>query len=361
MKRDINTPLAPIEQNELFIEIGEVFVPSEVASPDITTFTQTTLDAIRKSLGNTIAGQPTLQQRMDERRRERVKQERLDYLSANPQENTQVQPSTHEAVGETAIQGSLNFRENASERPSNSDIGKKVAFGGFLKKAIHDVSSEKNTSLLAPKERGIMHPTVVASKIFKDSRDYRTEGLYVDGVLLNQVEYRLLPRSPRALATSTVARTLGDKDIREDSNVMNRADRSVVHVFESKEELLQAHTEKLKSIYDDLGKLSRLVHYPGFAHVDASEMTRLIAVAWNEFNNMVHVVGTKERWDQEHVQVAEIALVASFTEGPQNIRVRNFADQLRFAKRYVDARHALFTDRLKLTQNYTSSINNMTA
>lgn len=333
---------------ELFIDVSGSLVPSEAASYDETTFVHSAIDAIRANLPER---KQTLQDRMDELRRARVAQERQDYLDLEPTEANQ-SVSVGSAVTSMALQGQFELGIDPTSESSLTQP-KRVAFGRYLKKAVHDVVGEMNPTLISEKERTTMFPDNIAPTIFRDSkRRSEQEGYYVDDVLLNQVEYRMLPRSPRHLATSTHARTLGQLDVREDGDVLARADRSIGHVFERLKPVLRDHLGSLVSAYTDLDKLSKLVKNTGFAHVGPAEMERLISVAWSEFNNLIHVVAVQRKWDPEQIQVAGISLVSSFTEGAQNKRVKAFSDELKFAKRYLRSRVRLYENRLGITDSY---------
>lgn len=353
MSRNQKPPIPEFTEPELFTDIAGKLVVSEAAAPDEAAFMHGVVDAIRADLPTR---KPTFQDEMDELRRARVAQERADYLASQQadqpaEEEPVVEVVTDDTPASFALQGTLQLEIPVVEH--KKPARKKVAFGRYLKRAIHDVAGERNPSLISESERDTMRPENIAPVIYRNSKKRNEqEGYYVDDILLNQVEYRMLPRSPKHVATSTHARTMGEVDLREDDDVLARADRSIGHVFERMKPLMEDHLVSLVTSYGDLDRLSKLVKTPGFAHETPEELERLISVAWNEFNNLVHVVGVQQKWDQEQLFVAETALVASFTEGAQNKRVKAFADQLRFAKRYLRSRVYLYENRLGKTESY---------
>ncbi len=352
MSKTPSPKIPEFTEPEMFTDIAGKLVISEAAAPDEAAFVHGALDAIRADLP---ARKMTLQDDMDELRRARVAQERADYLATQQtdsagEENTP-ETTSYNSPASLALQGTLQLEIPGVE--SKKPARKKVAFGRYLKRAIHDVAGERNPSLITKIERDTMRPENIAPLVYRNSRKRQgQEGYYVDDILLNQVEYRMIPRSPKHIATSAHARTLGETDLREDDDVLARADRSVSHVFEIMKPKLEEHLASLVSSYTDLDRLSKLVKTPGYAHETPEELERLISVAWNEFNNLVHIIGVQQNWNQEQLFVAETSLVASFTEGAQNKRVKAFGDQLRFAKRYLRSRVNLYENRLGKTESY---------
>lgn len=339
-----------IEQPELFIEVGDTLVPSEAGSLSEGAFVAGALDAIRRTTTPSRATEnPSQMDRLLQHRRDRLDSERQAYLDEQAEVTLEV--TTPSVTTPMVLQGRLLLTDATNEELLPAK--KKVAFGRYLKKGIHDVAGERNSSIITDSERRTMSTDTIAPIIYraKENRNVQ-QGYFVDDVLLNQVEYRMLPRSPKSLAVDTHAKTMGQLDIREDPDVLKRADRSITHVFEAKQPVLAEHLGKLLSTRADLEKLSKLVSVPGFAHVGPEEMGRLIAVAWREFDNLTHVIAVQQNWNPEQIQVADTALVTSFTEGPQNQRVKNFANELRFAKRYVGSRVRLFQNRLGITENF---------
>jgi hypothetical protein len=344
------TPLIDqnFQQPELFVEVGNRMVPSEAASLSEEDFVAGALQAIRASMPGPAQSEPSQMDRLIQHRRDRVEGEREDFLAS--QTETKPEEVVAPAVTAMALQGRLLLDDEPAPKKVKRNV---VAFGRYLSRAVHDVAGEKNPSLISFDERRTMAPDVIAPMIYRERKNRDVQkGYFVDDVLLNQVEYRILPRSPKSLAIDTHAKTMGQVDIREDSDVINRADRSVTHVFEAKKPVLTEHLEELRSTRSDLERLSKEVASPGFAHVSPEEMNRLVAVTWREFDNLIHVIAVQQNWNPEQIQVAETALVASFTEGPQNQRVKNFANELRFVKRYVGSRVRIFENRLGITDKF---------
>lgn len=349
-----------IEQPQLFTKVGDGLVISEEASLSEGAFVAGLVGAIRASTQARATETPSQMDRLLQHRRDRLDAERQAYLEGQAKVTTEVATEVTEEVTTPSVatpmvlQGRLLLTNdtNAEQLPTS----KKVAFGRYLKKGIHDAAGERNSSIITDSERRTMSPDTIAPIIYraKENRSMQ-QGYFVDDVLLNQVEYRMLPRSPKSLAVDTHAKTMGQLDIREDPNALNRADRSITHVFETMQPVLAEHLGKLLSTRADLEKLSKLVSIPGFAHVGPEEMGRLIAVAWREFDNLIHVIAVQQNWNPEQIQVADTALVTSFTEGPQNQRVKCFADELRFTKRYVGSRVRLFQNRLGITENFIAA------
>lgn len=337
-------------QPELFANVGsfELVSPELVDAKNISDDVQAMLEGMR---AKKAAVPPTLSERRDELRRKRVAQERQEYLAANPEPTTQA--STPEQVDinvtpvDSAIQGKLDLGLDITpEKPE----GKRVAFGRYLKRWQYDMLGGHNITYLTESEKKWMTPSRIARELFvqqKRGQNY-PDGLYVDGILLNQYEYSLIPRSPEALGKASLSKTIGDNDVSQE--VVKRAERSRVHTFESKLEALSDHGEKLKLRKDDIIKLQRAAAKPGYSTQTAEDMKQLIAGAWNEFTNILDVLQIKRSWTQEQRDVAGGALLNFLTQGSQNNRVRNWRTMLELSRSYLAARTNIIDNRIKTTQ-----------
>lgn len=336
-------------QPELFTELEGIIIPSEDAVVDPNFFRNEVMDAVHKRLEGR---RPTLQEKMDTLRRERVAKERQDFLDSQKEEAGLLPLSQiGSAVTGFTLQGQFPIDFERSEKPE----GKKVAFGRYVKKAIYEVAGEQmSPNFLLDAEKRLMTPDGMASLLYRapEDRSKSDEAFYVDDILLNQVEYRLLPRAPKALARSSSARTYGHLDVREDSELHGRADRSITHTFELKIEAMTEHRKGMIQRLDDIEALVRLARNPGKAWVSPEEMKRLLGSAWSEFDNMVHTLALREKWDEEHTNAARSALLHNITTGNQRERVEKFGNMLIFTKRYIKNRVSLIDNRLEASGEY---------
>jgi len=311
-------------------------------------------EGIPLAVQNLIAGmrarknaQPkTLSEEMDELRHERVAAERADYL-ASLEAAPHTESESEDAIPvyqPNPIQGQLDLGGIVlPERPE----GKRVAFGRYLKYWQYDMFNDHNKSIVQPEEVAWMVPERISSILFatRGKGEPYPDGLYVDGVLLNQFEYGLIPRSPDALGKASISKTLGDNDVT--SEVVERAQRSRLHTFESRLEALDTHGAKLKERRELIIKLQRAAHKPGYAVGTPEEVKPMFAGAWSEFTNILDVLHIQRNWDQEKRQVAETALLMYLTEGKQSDRVQHWSQMLELSRTYLAARSHLIDVRTK--------------
>jgi hypothetical protein len=227
----------------------------------------------------------------------------------------------------------------------------RVSFGRYLKPEMYDIFGEYDLSQVTEDEAKWMTPKRIARELFAESPRSPVQGFVVDGILLNQFEYRLVPRSPEALGTASLSKVLGDNDI--DADLIERAKRGRVHALGSKIDAMATHSEKLHERRENIVKLQKLAYRPGHGNVlpDQSPDTVkfLFAEAWSEFTNILDVLQVQREWTQDQRTSAEAALINYLTQGPQRDRVMHWREMLVMARTYLVARTYLLQKRTKQT------------
>ena len=236
MPKQPQTPIMPqpgFEAPELFFEIAGRLVPSEAAAPSPEIFSTEVVAAVRAATSRDSKPVYDPLSETIKRRRATIAQERIDYLTEHPEELEQRHPAVEDVVDTVVpmvLQGTL-FEVNSDATPKPE--GKKVAFGRYVKSAIYKVAGEVfSYALTTEDERKMMTPKGLSRILMPPSAEVKEDDLVVDGLLLNQVEYRLIPRSPKHVARNSSAKTYGQRDVAENPDVHDRAKRSITHTFE---------------------------------------------------------------------------------------------------------------------------------
>ncbi|MDQ3093696.1 MAG: hypothetical protein M3Q70_00780 [bacterium] len=260
------------------------------------------------------------------------------------------QPAGPAAVAlEKSVQ--LGFFEE-TEKPKDPKVRtKKVAFGGFVKPELYDVFGEHNFNLLTPAEKAWKADEALGKVLFEppkpDPQDEEAQArfLTVDGYSFNAHEYRMLIRSPRALARKTVAHVLGDNDITDTKQEASQ--RGVGHVMNKLSEPMQEHVAKLREARTEVQELAREAKSPGFAHRSEEWMTGHLSTVWKEFQTMLDIMHVQKGWDDEKRQAASTALLHFLSSGPQRQRTGRWQTMISLADGYLGARITVFDNRIK--------------
>jgi hypothetical protein len=215
-----------------------------------------------------------------------------------------------------------------------------VAFGGFVKPEIY-YDGDFDPDTLTDKEKEWMTPATISSILF--NRDFG-EDLVYRGIKFNAYEHKLLAHYPAKLAETAMKGVLKDKDITDD--VMGKKARSRVHILQSKADYMKPHIEKLKVRQKDVERLQKEIRTPGFAHVRASEMSRLINHTYQEFITILDVLHIDRDWDEQTRRKAELALVNYLTQGGQRDRVSHWRQMAELSRSYLLARRFAFKHSL---------------
>lgn len=337
------SPLPQFEQQELFMEVGGRLMPTEEAAVDSHAVQNEVMAGIRLKLKER---EPSFQDRMDAARRASGALAGQEYLERIAVDDVHQPSPNKDTLLPMVLQGTFNNLDiERSKRPQ----GAKVAFGRYLKSRVFDRAGQyMSFRLLTDGEKSLMRPDGLAPLFYRDRKDRQsTKGLfYIDDVLVNQYEYRLIPRSPEALARDSAAKTYGELDIDEDPELHARAERSVVHTFKAKIPKLEEHREGLVAKRDDVQRLLKHARNPGAAWISPEDMEQLIGSVWSEFDTIVHTLSVREKWDKEHLDAAKSALLQNLTKGMQAGRVGNFVGMLTFANRYLNTRIRIINNRL---------------
>lgn len=228
---------------------------------------------------------------------------------------------------------------------------KRVAFGRYLKPEQYDIFGDYDLSTVTDEEKAWMTPENLSRIVFVDEKQQRgKDGLYIDGVLVNQYEYRLIPRSPLALGKASLSRVLGDKEVNEE--VVQTAQRGRIHVLEDKVEAMAAHRAKLSDRRATIVELQHAAQKPGFSIPRRSpeEVKQMFGEAWQEFTNILDTLQIQRGWTEEQRIAANGALINYLTQGSQRDRVHNWKQMLELSRKYLVARDYILNTRTRQTQ-----------
>lgn len=226
----------------------------------------------------------------------------------------------------------------AQPRPSPEP---KVAFGRFVKPEMYDMFGEYDFAEINDQEKAWLTPRRIHENLFNRRYD---DPCVVDRLALNGYEYKIIARSPEHLAETAFSTTLAADDVTEDR--LAAAERSGLHVLESKQEAMIEHVQKLNLSKADIQKLSNLARQPGYAHVNQETMKLLINNAWTEFKTMLEVVHIQRKWTDDQRHKAETSLIHYLTQGAQTQRVKHWKTMLSLANAYLSSRISVFQNRV---------------
>ena len=238
------------------------------------------------------------------------------------------------------------------------DPERKRAFGSIPR--ILGVTVETVGEEIDPRGDRLISPWYVNTTLYGARGGYSVSGLAV-----NEAEYELLVRWPKAFSEAIEAKTEGANQ--EGVNHIRYEEKRIKSVLEAYRSKLPLHEAALAGLVqdtDNLREAQKVAAAPGYSlvkpkqHEDAKperytelDLQIMFTRIWEgDLPNLLKVVSQQHRWNEEEKALAETALKSQLFAGPQQERVRFWKEKMQMAYMYGMRRRALFAQRTHKVQ-----------
>ncbi len=231
-------------------------------------------------------------------------------------------------------------------RVAEFDPERKYAFGSVPR--LLDISVD-NDIWLKPEDVKHASPDFLAENLRQ-----RMGKQEIDGVPFNEFEYSTAVTHVPTLIGRTAAKALkpyalANTTIRREVEL--KAHRGVL------EGVLPKHKSLFEGLQAEVATLRRLRYLadkPGFALEKGGHIKELAALGWASFDNMLRVVGDREKWDDEKRYRVNQALLTKLSTGPQREKIGTWQAMTGEAYRYAVRRFSKVGMREKVIEKTLS-------
>lgn len=222
----------------------------------------------------------------------------------------------------------------------------KKSFGWAIG-ALNPIFANEKFGQLSEEDLSVVQPAALEKSLYGD-------GIYsIGGLAVNEHEYQLIPRSARAIsakvaATTTRARLIDPKADRRNA----AADRSVGHTligYADRDGLMKW----LGNEAEKLTEARREMNQPGFRHhLDGADWLMLLkGVIDVSFENIVHVVGLRSKWNTQQQTTSRQAMLYNLSKTPQQKRIGYWRDMTDLAIEYNRKKQLVFKSKIRTAKS----------